>query len=302
MNFIPLIFLLLLIIFGSSSPVKAWDFSFKGDLTQKSTDNVNYSSTDLVSDRVKVFGAYFQVKDENDRFRLRFKANRYVKIVENNSNMLEVSYQRKFSKDLSDSFQFKVFSEKYTTIPTIYGDTTSDNKGGEVQFALSRPMDKTLNLNAIYLVNYKSYVKNLDRTDYRFETSFGFDKSFKKVLTFAPEVTITYNNSKESYYTTFNFGINFYIGLELNEYVEVYFNYNWSKVNYMDRSFTLTKTGRTITLKEELRNSSREIGLNIYATDWLTIEAKYGNTKSNSNNTLNTYQANDWSLGASFRY
>ncbi len=282
--------------------VHAWDFSFKGDLSQKTTDNVNSSSTGLVSDKIKNIGAYFQTKDDNDRFRLRFKATRYIKTTENNSNTVEASYQRKFDRDLSDSFQVKFFNEKYTTLPTISGDTNSNNKGGEVQLVLSKPIDKTLSVSGTYLVNYKDYFNSPPRKDFRAETAFGLEKIIKKILTVAPEFNVALNSSKESYYSTFNFGGNIYAAMELSENVEMSVNYSWGKVHYNDRTFTVTKNLRTLTFKEEVTNTSFEAGLNYYPTNWLTLEGKIGSSKSDSNNTSNAYKTTDWSVGASFKY
>ena len=294
-----------IVIIGSAlflNTSQAWDTSLKADISQKTTDNVNASSTTLVGDKIKNLSAYIQTKDENDRLRLRVKATRYDKTTDNDSNVIEGSYQRKFDRDLSDSFLIKFFNEKYTATPTIYGDTNSNNKGGELQITLTRPLDKTLSLSSSYSVNYKDYFNSPPRKDIKLETNFGFEKIIKNILTISPEMNVSLNNSKDNYYSTFSFGGNIYAGLELSEKFDTFINYSWGKVNYNNRTFTITKNLRTLSFKEEVTNSSFEMGLNFYPLEWLSLDARFGNTKSDSNNTSNSFKSNEWSAGVGFKF
>jgi hypothetical protein len=300
MNKFKVFFLTQLII--TSPSLLAWDLSFKGDLSRKSTDNVNATNTQLKSDTIKIFSAYLQSRDENDRFRLKFKANRYTSVRENNSNTVEASYQRKFSSDLSDNFQFKLFKEKYLMTPTLSGDTSSDNQGLEFQVYFAKPMEKSLTLSGTYIFNYKDYTNSLNRKDYNFEAVFGVEKIIKNIITFSPDVALTYNNSKESYYSTFSIAGNLYVSIELHENFELYSSYNYNKTNYLDRTFIVISRGRSTNEKEEVTSNTLETGFNFYATEWLTLDGKCSLIKYVSNNSTNSYEAREWAVGLSLKF
>ena len=300
---IVLSYLVLIVTLLAVAPkIYAWDFSFKGNFLHKTTDNVNASNSTLVSDTINTISAYGQLKDENDRFRLRLKANRYGKTKANNNNSYDVNYQRKFSSDLGDNFQIKLFKEKYITAPTIAGDTSTDNRGAEVQVYLANELENNLMFNGTYSFNYKDYTNDPFRKDYRLETVFGVEKIIKNAITIAPDISASFNKSKDTYYSTLSYGTNLYIGFELDVNFEMYINASIGKTNYQDRTFSLATNKKTISTKEIVKNTLMETGFNFYITKLITLEGKYTISDSNSNNTANSYKSNEWALGTSIKY
>lgn len=284
------------------SNVFAWDYSIKGDFSQKHTDNVNSSNTSLVADNIKDFSAYGQVKDKDDRFRIKGRATRYDKTTENNSNYFEGSYQRRFDDNLEDTFTLKVFSEKYTQTPTISTDTTADNKGYEVQIYFSKEIEKDFSFNSTYSINLKDYTNSATRKDTRYEALLGFEKIFKSAYTFAPDINIAYNNSKESYYGYYLYGFSLFASAELTENIELFSTYSYSKTFYKDRTFSSTVLGRASTQKENQTAKTFEIGISYYVTNWLTLDAKISNSTTTSNNTSNSYKSKDYEFGFGLKY
>ena len=280
----------------------SWDFSVKGDLSQRSTDNVNGTSTGLVKDKYSTFNTYAQVKDAEDRFRLRLRATRYDKTTTNDSNYYEGSYQRRFDDNLEDSFTLKFFSEKYTQTPTLSTDTSSDNRGYEAQLFFLRDLKNNFSVNSTYALSSRTYPNIANRKDSRYDGIFGLEKVVKDVLTIAPEISLTYNKSKDSYYTYFLIGGGMTITLQATDDLDLSLGYSQAKTFYQERMVTTIVNGRSSSTEEDQTAKTIDTSLSYYATKWLSLEASYSISDNTSNNTDSVYKTKEFEFGIGLKY
>ena len=294
--------ILSLLISIASLNVYAWDYSIRGDLSQRTTDNVNGTATALVKDKYSTFNTYGQVKDKEDRFRLKFRATRYDKTTANDSNYFEGSYQRRFDDDLEDSFTLKFFSEKYTQTPTLSTDTSSDNRGYEAQLFFLRELKNNFSVNSTYILSNRTYPNMTDRKDTRYDGIFGLEKVIKDVVTLAPEVNLSYNKSKDSYYTYFLVGGGMSVTVQATEELDLSCGYSLAKTFYQDRMVTTIVNGRSSSTEEDLTTKTIDTSISYYATKWLSLEASYSISDNTSNNTESVYKTKEFEFGIGLKY
>ena len=299
MNKLSLPTLMLLIL---SQSALSWDFGIKGNLSQKSTDNVNGTSTDLVKDKFSTLNTYAQVKDKEDRFRLRLRTTRYDKTTANDSNYYEGSYQRRFDENLEDSFTLKIFSEKYTQTPTLSTDTSSDNKGYELQVYFLRELKNNFSVNSTYILNNRSYPNMTNRRDSRYDGIFGLEKIIKDILTLAPELNLSYNKSKDSYYSYFLVGGGMTITLQATEDLDLSLGYSQAKTFYQERMVTTIVNGRSSSIEEDQTAKTIDTSLSYYAAKWLSLEASYSISNNTSNNTSSVYKTKEFEFGIGLKF
>jgi hypothetical protein len=280
----------------------SWDFSLRGDFSQRSTDNVNGTSTGLIKDKYSTFNTYAQVKDEEDRFRLRVRATRYDKTTTNDSNYYEGSYQRRFDDNLEDSFTLKFFSEKYTKTPTLSTDTSSDNRGYEAQLFFLRELKNNFSVNSTYALSNRTYPNIANRKDSRYDGIFGLEKIVKDVLTIAPEISLTYNKSKDSYYTYFLVGGGMTVTLQATDDLDLSLGYSQAKTFYQERMVTTIVNGRSSSTEEDQTAKTIDASMSYYATKWLSLEASYSISDNTSNNTDSVYKAKEFEFGIGLKY
>ena len=114
----------------SSSLAHAWDFGLKADAQHASTNNVNLTNTAPIKDSYNTLSGYVQTKDDEFRFRLKGKYEKYQKQTENNNYVFDLSLQYKRTK--TNEFTLSLFKQTYNGTPQVVTDTTSDNKGGKI--------------------------------------------------------------------------------------------------------------------------------------------------------------------------
>jgi hypothetical protein len=281
--------------------VRAWDTTVKLDAQHASTDNVNLTSTDPISDTYNTYGGYLQTKNDEFKFKLRGKTEKYNKQKENDNYSFDLSAQYKRTK--TDDYTFAVFKQTYNGTPAVTTDTTSDNNGGRLAANFSHEYDKDTNGYFTITGTYKKYPKIDGRKDKILSGILGLEKYVTPNFLFNPEFNVQNNSSTDSYYENFSYGPSALISITPTDKWEIFADASFTHTNYSGRTVTTTTVrGKSTTKKEyqELLNLDAGIVYSLFKN--VQLQAKYTKGKNNSNNSTAAYKANVLSFDISFKF
>lgn len=278
----------------------AWDFSIKGDAQRASTDNVNLASTAQVSDSYTTFSGYLQAKNENYKFKLKGKTDKYTQQKENDNYSTDLSLQYKHSKN--DSYTVGVFKQVYNGTPVLVTDTTSDNDGARFSSNFSKDYDKNSSGYFSLSGTYKRYTKITNRTDTILGAALGFEHYFTSTFMANPEFNIQNNSSKDAYYKNFSYGPSLLLDWTPNDFWEIYASASYAYTNYSGRYVNTVVRGRTTSSKEYQELTSTDAGIVYTFENNISLQLKYSIAKNSSNNTTSSYKANvlSYNIGLKF--
>ena len=282
-----------LLIFNSillfSFNLYAWDFGLKADFERATTNNVDLSNTNPVSDTYSTYGGYVQVKDNVYKIKLKAKAEKYKLRTVNDNYTFDLSFQYKPTKQ--NNYTFAAFKQTYNGIPASSTDTASDNNGGRFSATFSKDFDKTTSGYFILNGTAKKYTKIANRSDKTFGASIGIEHYIEANLLINPELLAASNNSTDSYYKNFFYGPSLLISYTPNDNWEIYVDGSISFTKYSGRSVSTIVRGRTSSEDENQELASGGIGAIYTMADKFPIEVKYTSGQNSSNNSTSAYKS-----------
>ena len=188
---------------------KAMDFSFKANAVHNVTDNVNLTNTNPIADTYQTLSGFLQLKNEDFKFRLKGKLDKYKKQDENSNYSTELSGSYKHTK--SSEYILSIFNQVYNGIPAVTTDTTSDNKGARASATFSNDFSKETNGYISFNATIKNYTKNAGRKDKIYGAYTGLEHNFTPQLMINLEINLSKNASNDSYYENISYGPSFLV-------------------------------------------------------------------------------------------
>lgn len=278
----------------------AWSMklTFKGDYIHNNTDNVD-STNVPVKDQYNDYAATLQLKDDINKWKLKYKSEKYKTTKADNNNSIDLSYQYKPSK--IREFSISAFQQKYTGTSLSTTDTASDNQGAKISTTLTHEVDKDKNTYLTAMGTYKKYTK-LNRQDPLLDLTLGYDDNISPTFEINPELNLEYNNSTDGYYKNINWGPSLTLTLTPNEKWEIFGSISYTSTNYSGRTITITPPkGKSYTTKENQEIVTTSIGTVYNLFDVLDLSAKYTNNRNSSNNNTNAYASKVTTFSISLR-
>jgi len=282
-----------LLIFNSillfSFNLYAWDFGVKADFQRATTNNVDLSNTNPVSDTYSTYGGHVQVKDNVYKIKLKAKAEKYKLRTVNDNYTFDLSFQYKPTKH--NDYTFAVFKQTYNGITATSTDTASDNNGGRFSVTFSKDFDKKTSGYLILNGTAKKYTKIANRNDKIIGASIGLEHYKETTLLINPELLAASNNSTDSYYKNFFYGPSLLISYTPNDNWEIYLDGSISFTKYSRRTVSTIVKGRKSNENEHQELSSAGMGAIYTITEKFPLEVKYTSSKNSSNNSTSAYKA-----------
>lgn len=274
-----------------SNALFAFDWTFKTDFTRNSTNNVNSSST-KVSDTYSDLIGTLTAKNDQNKFKLKAKIEKYSKTTDYDNNTITGSYVFKPTK--LREYQIDLSQQSYKVNGAVTNsDTASDNRslklGTTWNYNISKDQSGSINLTS----SYRDYFKNANRKDLLVDASFNYENYLTEAFSVSPELNLEYNKSKDSTYSNLNLGPALYLNYSASDNLDFFVNLNLTYTNYTSRTFTsTTKNNKTVSNKEHQTLFSNEIGTIYTIFDKITLQAKYSQTNNTSNNSASAYKTN----------
>ncbi|MBC7714425.1 MAG: TonB-dependent receptor [Rhizobacter sp.] len=289
------------LLMSFSSIVSAWDFGIKGNLQGGSTSNVNLTSTNELSDTYKLLGGYAQIKNEEWKFKLRAKGEKYTKETVNDNYSGDLSAQYKGFKDIA--LTVGVFKVVYNGKNLINTDTTSDNTGGRFEAIFNQKYSKDTSGYFTLYGNYKNYSKIAERKDKIFGGNYGIDHNISPKLLLNAELILQQTSSSDSYYSNFTLGPFVELTYSPTDKWDLFVDGSYNHTTYSGRTVTTTTLRPVkVSTKDEYQNLTIiDAGIGYNFTDVFTLQGKYSKNKNVSNNSTSAYKANIVSLDFSAR-
>lgn len=276
----------------------AMKLSFKGDYIHNNTDNVD-STNVPVKDQYNDIAATLQLKDETNKWKLKYKVEKYKKTIADNNNSFDLSYQNKPQK--GEEYNIAVFDQKYTGTSLSTSDTSSDNQGAKLSTTLTHEINKEKNTYATIGAVYKKYTK-LNRIDPIADLTLGYDNNISPEFELNPELNVEYNASDNGYYKNFNFSPSLTLTLTPNDKWEIFGSISYSNTNYSGRTFTFVPPhGKSYQVKETQELVTTSIGTNYNLFQYWDLSAKYSSNRNTSNNNTNAYSSKVTTFNISLR-
>lgn len=292
-------FLYLLIIFYCCQKSYAGNFYSKLDYNFNKTDNVNSSNSDYVKDSYSNLTLNLGHKGEEYRFRLRVKSERYQTTTENNSR--SVSFNTVYKSNRTTEYSLDLYQQKYTDVPLISGDSSSDNRGIKMGANFTKAYsEKRVGYLGI-LFNSKQYPNLENRADRIFDLSLGYEFYPNNTILILPELLFSYNQSNQDYYSNYTIGPSIFISFNLTDDLELSTSFMLTHTQYTGRTFEETKGSRTVTVKEHQSLFATEIGLSYALFNYLTVSSKIGSSRNSSNNPSAPYRTESISFSVNLK-
>lgn len=292
------IFMLILLALNASA--MAWDFSSKGNIQTVKTNNVNLTTTSPIADTYLLFGGYIQAKNDNLKFKLKAKNEKYKDQKTNDNYSADLGVQYKAN---NSEYNFGVFNQVYNGATLTSSDTTSDNSGARVSATFTHKY--TNETSEYFTINgsYKKYPNITDRIDKAVGLSYGLEHNFTSQISINPEINITNNSSGASYYSYFSYGPFVILSYIPNDSWEFFVDANITRTNYSDRTIITNSSSRlrSGTTKEYQSLLTTDIGALYNLSQYFTIQVKYSKSKNSSNNETAPYTANVLAFDLSLR-
>ena len=278
-----------------SVQAQAWDSSFKADAQSSSTNNVNLTNSNPISDSYTTYGGYIQTKDDIYKLKLKGKIEHYKLQKENDNYSYDLSMQYKRTKN--NDYTFSLFKQVYTGTPLVSTDTTSDNNGGRLSTTLSKDYDKE---NSLYLIlngTYKKYPKILNRNDKILGASFGLEHYVTSNFLVNPELLMANNASTDPYYKNNFYGPSILVSFTPNDNWEIFIDGSYSHTTYSGRIVSTVVKKRTVSDSEYQNLKSADIGTIYTIANKFPLQIKYSTNNNSSNNSTSAYNAEILSFG-----
>jgi hypothetical protein len=290
-----------LLIMSFSPTLYAWDFGVKTNLQVGSNSNVNLTPTNEINDTYKQLGGYAQIKNDDWRFKLKAKAEKYNKTSENDNYGGDLSASYKGLKDVN--LTIGAFKLKYNGTTLINTDSTSDNTGERFEAVFNQ---KYSNESSGYFTlngSFKNYSKIVGRKDKIFGGNYGIDYNISSKLLLNVEFMLQKISSTDTYYNDFSLGPYAMLSYTPNDNWEFFLDGSYGHTTYSGRIVTtITTKPFKSTKKDESQDLvSMDAGIGYNFTEVFSLQGKLENDKNNSNNTTSAYKANIVSLDFSAR-
>lgn len=277
----------------------AGTFYSKLDYSLNKTDNVNSSNSDYVKDSYSNLILNLGHKGEEYRFRLRIKSERYQMTSENNSR--SVSFNTIYKSNRTTEYSFDFYQQKYTDIPLISGDISSDNHGLKIGANFTKAYSEKRVGYLGVLLNSKQYPNLENRNDRILDLSLGYEYYPNSTILILPELLFSYNQSNQDYYSNYTIGPSLFLSLNITDELELSTSFVLTHTQYTDRSFQETKGSRTVSVKEHQSLFATDIGLSYSIFNNLTISSKIGSSRNSSNNPSAPYRTESISFSVSLK-
>lgn len=283
-----------------SSNAFSWDFGARVDAQRSSTNNVNLTDTDPISDQFSTVGGYLQAKGDIYKLKLKGRLEKYQKQTENDNYSADLSLQYKPTKN--KDFTFAVFNQVYNGTPAVSTDTTSDNNGARVAANFNKDFDKETSGYITLTGAYKKYSKIAGRNDKIFGVAGGLENYFTSTFMANPELNIQSNTSADSYYSNVSFGPILLFSYTPDDKWELFCDGSYTRTSYSGRTVTKTLRGRNSTEDEYQTLVAVEAGAIYTFEKHLNLQAKYSSAKNSSNNATAGYKAHVISFNIGLKY
>lgn len=293
------IFLTCLFLIISTSAF-SWEFSAKTDAERSSTNNVNLTNTNPVSDSFTTLGGYLQTKDDVYKIKLKGRLEKYQKQTENDNYSLDLSLQ--FKRNKLNDYTGTIFKQVYNGTPLLSTDTTSDNSGGRLSTTFRNNFDKS-NIGYFSLTGtYKKYSKIAGRNDKIINAGIGLEHTVSEELLISPEISIQKNSSSDSYYSNTSFGPMILVSYIPNEKWDLYFFGTYAFTKYNGRTAASIVRRRTTVYEEEYQKLlGLDFGADYSLNEYLSLQGKLSTSNNTSNNQTSAYKANIISFGLAIK-
>ncbi|MGZ3788489.1 MAG: hypothetical protein ACXVLQ_08210 [Bacteriovorax sp.] len=280
----------------------AWslDLSLKADAQYSSTDNVNLTNTNQISDSYSTLGGYLQAKNETWKLKLRGKVEKYKEQKENDNYSTELSLQYKRTK--ANDYTIGIFQQVYNGTPLVTTDTTSDNSGARLSTTFSHDFDKDTNGYFSAAGTYKKYSKIAGRNDKILTGALGLEHYFSSSFMVNPELSLQNNGSADPYYSNVSYGPSILLSFTPDDKWEIYLNGSYSHTRYSGRNVATTVRGRTTNQNEYQNLTSADIGATYTLEKLVSLQAKYSTGTNASNNSTSAYKVNVISFGLGLKF
>lgn len=287
-----------LAIYLISQSANAMKLTFKADYIHNKTDNVD--STNIpVKDQYNDLLATIQLKDDVNKWKFKFKDEKYNLTKADDNNSFDLSYQ--YKPDKSKEFSVAGFQQKYTGTSLSTSDTASDNQGARVSTTLTHEIDKDKNTYITAMGTLKKYTK-LNRQDPIADVTLGYDNNVSSNFEVNPELNLEYNSSSDSYYKNVNWGPSLTLTFTPTDKWEIFGSISYSATNYSGRNVTITPPkGKSYTTKETQELVTTSIGTNYNLFDILDLTLKYTSNRNSSNNNTNAFASKVTTFNISLR-
>lgn len=244
-------------------------------------------------------GGYVQAKDEDLKFKLKAKTEKYKKQKENDNYSGDLSAQYKRNKEFE--FTAGVFKQVYTGTPLVSTDTTSDNSGARLSGTYTNQYTKETSGYLTLSGSNKKYSKISNRTDKIIGATAGMEHYFSPEMMVNPELNLQNNNSADIYYSNFSYGPSIIFSFTPNDDWEFFIDSSYAFVNYSGRTVSSVVKGKTVTHKEYQELISADLGAVYSFAKVLSLQVKYSTGTNTSNNTVSAYKANAFSIDLSIK-
>lgn len=277
----------------------AWDQSARLDLQRSQTNNVNLTDIGTVSDSYNSLGAYIQTHNDQYKFKLKGRLEKYVQQAENDNYSIDLSAQYKLTK--LNNFTTNIFKQTFNGTPLVSTDTTSDNQGFKLSANFNHSFTQDTNGYLFLAGTAKKYTKIDNRSDKILNIAVGLEHYFTENFMISPEFSIQSTSSSDSYYSNKSLSPAVFLSYNLTEQWELFLSTNFSRTLYSDRSVA-TISRRRINYEDEYQKLwSTDIGAEYMWTENFSLMGRISTVSNTSNNPLQEYKARILTLGLSIK-